>query len=71
MAKVSFQMLDVQRKEWFIVALLPHIRTSLMKKKIMSQIQALEITMKLEASPVGDTGSGMIQIQSQLDNLTV
>ena len=25
MAKVSFQMLDVQHKEWFIVALLPHI----------------------------------------------
>ena len=25
MAKVSFQMSDVQHKEWFIVALLPHI----------------------------------------------
>ena len=25
MAKVSFQMPDVQNKEWFIVALLPHI----------------------------------------------
>ena len=24
-AKVSFQMSDVQHKEWFIVALLPHI----------------------------------------------
>ena len=25
MAKVSFQMSDVHHKEWFIVALLPHI----------------------------------------------
>ena len=25
MAKFSFQMLDVQHKEWFITALLPHI----------------------------------------------
>ena len=25
MAKVSFQMLDVKHKEWFIAALLPHI----------------------------------------------
>ena len=25
MAKVSFQMSDVQHKEWFIAALLPHI----------------------------------------------
>ena len=64
MAKVSFQMSDVQHKEWFISALLPHIRTSLMQHKLLSHIEALEITMKLEASPVGDTGSGMMQIQS-------
>ena len=60
MAKVSFQMSDVQHKEWFIVTLLPHIRTLLMKQKIVSQIEALEMTMKLEASPVGDTGSIMM-----------
>ena len=27
--------------------------------------------MKLESSPIGDTGMGMMQIQSQLDNLIV
>ena len=62
MAKVSFQMLDVQHKEWFIAALLPRIRTSLMQQKIVSYIEALEIAMKLEASLVGYTGSGMMQI---------
>ena len=71
MAKVSFQMLDVQHKEWFIVSLLPHIQTHLMKYKMVSPIEALEITMKLEASMVGDTGSGMMQIQLQLDNIMV
>ena len=30
MAKVSFQMSDVQHKEWFIATLLPHIRGPLM-----------------------------------------
>ena len=30
MAKVIFQMFDVQHKEWFIVALLPHIQGLLM-----------------------------------------
>ena len=53
-------MLDVQHKEWFIAALLPHIRTLLMQQKLVSPIEALEITMKLEASPVGDSGSGMM-----------
>ena len=37
MAKVSFQMSDVQHKEWFIAALLPHIRGSLMQQNIESQ----------------------------------
>ena len=37
MAKVSFQMSDVQHKEWFIATLLPHIRTLLMQQKIVSQ----------------------------------
>ena len=64
MAKVSFQISDVQHKEWFIVALLPHIQTPLMQKKLVSQTEALEIAMNLETSLVGDTNSGMIQIQS-------
>ena len=52
MAKVGFQMSDVQHKEWFIADLLPHIRTLLMQQKLMSLIEALEIAMKLESSPV-------------------
>ena len=62
MAKVSFQMSDVQHKEWFIDALLPHIRTSFMQQKLVLQTKALEIEMNLESYPVGDTGSGMMQI---------
>ena len=30
MAKVSFGMSDIQHKEWFIAALVPHIRMPLM-----------------------------------------
>ena len=71
MAKVSFQMSDVQHKEWFIATLLPHIRGPLMQQKIAMQTEALELAMKLEASPIGDGVARMIQIQSQLDNLTI
>ena len=71
MAKVSFLMLDVQHKEWFIVALLLHTQIPLMQQNIVSQTEALEIAMKLESSPIGETGAGMMQIQSLLDNLTL
>ena len=60
MAKVSFQMSDVQHKEWFIAALLPHIRGSLMQQNIESQMEALELEMKLEASPIGEGVTGMV-----------
>ena len=60
MAKVSFQMLDVHHKEWFIATLLPHIWIPLMQQKIVSQTKALELAMKLESSPVRETGAGMM-----------
>ena len=37
----------------------------------MMQSEALEIAMKLEASPVGETAVGMSQIQAQLANLSL
>ena len=71
MAKVSFQMSNVQHKEWFIVVLLPHIRGPLMQQKIVMQMEALELVMNLEASPIRDGATGMIQIQSQKANLKI
>ena len=63
--QVSFTISPAQHKEWFIAALLPHIRTPLMQQKVADQQEALEIAMKLETAPVGDD-SGIAQIQAQL-----
>ena len=63
--QVSFTIGPVQHKEWFIVALLPHIRTPLMQQKVADQQEALEIAMKLETTPIEDN-SGIAQIQAQL-----
>ena len=49
----------------------PHIHVPLMQQKIVSQSEALELTMKLESSPIGEIDAGMMQIQSQLLNLTL
>ena len=47
MAKVIFQMYDVQHKGWLIALILPHIHVPLMLQNIVSQIQNLEIAIKL------------------------
>ena len=40
-----------------------------MQQYIATQSEALEIAMKLEASPVGESMVGMNQIQARLSNL--
>ena len=64
MAKVNFQMSGIQHKEWFIPAMLHHICTTLMQQKIVSQSEALDLTMNLEASPVRETGAIWMQVHS-------
>ena len=59
MAQVSFKMRDVQHKEWFIVALVLHIRQPLMQQNIAKKNEALEMAMKLESSHFGETTVGM------------
>jgi hypothetical protein len=68
MGRLTFQILDQQHREWFIAGLLPHIHFPLIQQKVVSQPEALEIVMKLEASPVGD-GGGMAQVQTQVSFL--
>ena len=58
MDTVIFQMSNVQHKEWLITALLPHIHVPLIKQNIVSQIEVLEIAMKLEVSLVRETSAG-------------
>ena len=61
--QVSFTIGLAQHKEWFITALLPHIRTPLMQQKGADQQEALEIAMKLETAPLEDN-YGIAQIQA-------
>jgi hypothetical protein len=69
--RLTFQIPDEQNKECFIVSLLPHIRVPLMQQKIASQAKVLEISMKLESSPMGESILGMSQILSQLTSLSL
>ena len=68
--QVSFTIGLAQHKEWFIAALLPHIRTPLMQQKVADQQEALEIAMKLETAPAEDNSS-IAQIQAQLAEMAL
>jgi len=59
MGQVSFPIPYAQHKEWFIISFLPHIIILLTQQKVVTQAEALEIAMKLEESPIGETGIGM------------
>jgi hypothetical protein len=63
MGILTFHILDQQHQEWFIAGLLPHIRRPLIQHRLVWQLEALEMVMKLESSPIGDT-RGMEQVQT-------
>ena len=70
-SRLTFWIPYEQNKEWFIVVLLPHIRVPLMQQNITLQAEELDIAMKLEATSMGESNSGMSQILSQLTSLSL
>ena len=62
LGQVNFAFPVQQHQEWFIAVLLPCIRLPLMQQKVTSQSEALEITMRLEASPMFESTLGMDQL---------
>ena len=63
LGQVKFVFLVQQHQEWFIAALLPHIRLPLMQQKVTSQSEAREIMMRLEASLMSKSTLGMDQLK--------
>jgi hypothetical protein len=69
--QLTFQIPDEKNKEWFISTLLPHIRVPVMQQKIDSQDKVLDIIMKLESNPMGESSSCMSHILSQRTSLSL
>jgi len=67
--EANMQLRDGQHCEWFIASILPHMRIALSQQKIGSQVEALEIAIRLHALPMQDATLGVQQIHSQLHNL--
>ena len=62
MERIHFEMSNIQHKELFIAVLLTQIRLPLMHQKITTHSEALEISMKMEAYPIGENTVSMSRI---------
>jgi len=59
MDRLTFQIPSHQHKEWFIVVLLPHIMLPMVQQRLASPTEALEVTIRIKASPIGESSAGM------------
>ena len=57
--KANINLTDGQHCEWFVASLLPHLRVSLSQQKIGTQVEALEIAMRLHETPIQDATLGV------------
>jgi len=62
MDRLTFQIPSQQHKEWFIAAMLPHIRLLMVQQKVATPTEALEVAVRMEASPVGESSARMTQV---------
>ena len=62
----GFEYDDRKHMKWFIVMLLPHLRTLMSHQTFESQEKFAEVSMKLEVAPREDTSVGVKQIQEKL-----
>lgn len=53
---------DIQHREWFVASLLPHLRVALSQQNIVTQVEVLEIEMRLDEMPIKDATLGVHQI---------
>jgi len=67
--EANMTLSGVQHYAWFVTSLTPYMRTTLSQQKISTQVEALEIAMRLHETLIQDLGLGVQQIQVQIQNL--
>lgn len=60
---------DTYHHVWFVASLTPRLRTTLSQQKLLTQVEALEMAMKLHETLIQDLGLGVQQIHMQLQSL--
>ena len=60
----NMTLTDGRHCEWFVASLTPHLRNTLSQKRLTTQVEALEVAMKLHETPIQDPNLGVYQIHA-------
>lgn len=67
--EANMTLTDGQYRAWFVASLALQSRTTLSQQKFSTQVEALEMAMRLYETPIQDLGLGFQQIHAQVQNL--
>ena len=56
--EANMNLTDGKHHEWFVASLLPHLRVATSQQNIMTQEEALEISMRLHEASMQDSNLG-------------
>ncbi len=67
--EANMTLIDGKHSEWFVTSLTPHLRNVMSQQRLTTEVEALEIMMRLHETPIQDPKLGVQQIHVQLKNL--
>jgi len=50
--EANMDLMDGQHCKWFVASLMPHLRNAVSQQKLTTQVEALEIVMRLHETPM-------------------
>ena len=56
--EANMMLMDVQHCAWFVASLTPHLVTTVSQQKLSTQVEALEMVMRLHETLIQDPGLG-------------
>lgn len=57
--EANMNLTDGQHREWYVASLLPHLRSALSQQKITTEVEALNISMRLHETSMQDPNRGV------------
>jgi len=57
--EANMTLMDGQHCEWFVASLTPHLRNAMSQQRLTTQVEALEIAMRLHETPIQDPNLGV------------
>ena len=57
--EANMTLTNGQHRKWFVASLTLHLRNALSQQRLTTQAEALEITMRLDETPIKDPNLGV------------